>query len=103
MTTTALHPTVKDLAATFTLSDGHLSLSDGDVAQCRRTLGQITEPAEKKVVLQSLVALAARLMEESPKGAAQAVDSLLSLAADVVGDPTQTRLLFEQAGLTRRS
>lgn len=94
-TTVALHPTVQQLAASFTWDHEQLTMSDQTRALWENKLATLKDPAEKKLVLVSLVALGARYSREAKGNTQQAKEALMKIAAAVIGDPDKARSLFE--------
>jgi hypothetical protein len=89
----ALHPMVAKIASDFALDNGALRMSRAAFDAHAKTLAQVKD-AEKKPVLASLVALAARFLREGKGSADAAAAQLTELAAVVIGDPQKARALF---------
>lgn len=94
-----LHPLVKEIAAGLALKNGQLEMTEANLAKHRNALRKLSDAGDKKLVLVSLVALAARLMREGNEASAQAVVRLMELAAELIGDVKKAQAVFESAGI----
>lgn len=93
MSDVQLHPLVQAIAMSFSLEHGKLAMSD-DIFAAHEAMMRALQDDEKKPVLVSLVALAARFVREGKGGADAAAEKLASLAAVVIGDAAKAKALF---------
>lgn len=93
MSDVELHPLVQAIAMSFSLEQGKLVLEDALYAAHETALKALQDD-EKKPVLASLIALAARFLRDGKGGADAAAAKLTTLAAVIIGDPEKAKALF---------